>query len=199
MDFETIRELAKHHKQSFGRIPRGVDQLPELLHRAADGVPLAGRVLQQQRDPPGELPERADRRRDTRDPLLRGILAGRTGVHHEVRDPEHRGTGCLVLQRVEGAGAHRLLPGGQVDQVGAVDRDHADAGAIALLAERAGVLLLQGLRLPAGVLLGEDLDDFGADPLPALRGRVDPARHGDVRPQGWTFPGHDCFRSSRWH
>ena len=43
------------------------------------------------------------------------------------------------------------------------------------------------------------LGEVTADSPAALRRRVDPPRHGDVRPQRGAFPAHDFFRSSRWH
>src|SRR3972149_930533 len=198
--FEEVR--AVEADRYVRRRPGGVDQAAELFHRPADRISLSRRVFQKKGHPPGKPAKCAKSRSNPPFPRLLRVVPGRTGVHDEIRDAEHRRARRLVLQRVEGAGPHRLLGGSEVDQVGAMDGDRPDARAGALFAEGPGFLLPEGLSHPPGVLLGEDLQDVRPDPHTPAPGGGEPPRHRDVRSEarGLRRPGGGRYpRSNRWH
>jgi hypothetical protein len=159
-----------------------LDQLRQLLERAAEGVAGARRVLEQQ--PAGvRLRQRlTEHLADPLDRLVVGLADGRARVEHDAVGPDRVAHPQGVGQRVQRLLADLRLLRRAVDQVDRMDHDRLDRPVGHQLAELGDVVVLPARRPPHAGRLVEDLHRVGADLDGAGMGFDEAAGGGDVAP-----------------
>src|SRR5919204_4744380 len=175
------------HAQALGSA-RGVDDLGQLVERAAEGPAGPGGVLEVQRAAVA-LAKRL------RDDLARALDRGGDLAGLRAARVQHHGMGAervAGLQRCDQRRARLvaelLLVAGRVEQVDRVDEQRVDPAALHSLAEGRHLLVGVDRRLPGARVLVEDLDRVAALLDAAFDGLGGTAGRGDVGADQHVLP-----------